>query len=389
MSVALVGLFVFAVLVGGAWWTGVEPPGAWTDAASITGSVWVMSYGVPLRLMGVDYSLIPWGFAALPLWLSHQAGRWLVGVVRPRRWRSVASTWILAVLVGAALVTAVSVVADTPEVQTSARRALAMALLIGAVGVGSGMWRASDLVRAAFARVPAFVRVIIRASVVGFVAAVGLASAALALATVASFQQISLVFAALQPTMFDAVALVVLSVGYLPTLVGWALAYVAGAGVSWGPDVIVSPFVAAVPPTPLPAFPPLAAIPEATGPLTWALPALTVFAGALIGLSVSRWAAREGPLIRIVIALLATALAALWVMAFLWFGSGSLGDGRLSSIGPDPGLAALLAGTGFAVGALPTSILRARRRPRRLRAVPVSTGPVAPEPASSSAKPSA
>lgn len=369
LSVAVVGFTAVGLLVAGAWWGGVEPPGPWQEALAITGSTWVLTYGVPVRLMGVDYSLIPWGLIGIPLWLSHQAGRWLVAVVRPRRWRTLLVTWGVSVVVGVGLVTVVSVVADIPEVQTSARRAGLMAAVVAVVGVGSGLWRASQLPRDFVGRIPTVFRVMVRASLVGFAAVVGLAGLVLLTAVASSFGEIVTVFMALEPTIFDAVVLLVLTLGYLPTLIGWALGYLVGAGVSLGPDVLISPFVAAVPPTPLPTFPALAALPDASSPAHWALPALTVLAGALVGLSISRWAAKEGPLIRIALALISATLAAVWVYVFLWASSGSLGDGRLAVIGPDAGLGAMLAGVGLLIGALPTSVLRAQRRPRKLRAV--------------------
>ena len=365
LSVALVGLTVMGLVVAGAWWGGVEPAGPWQEALAITGSAWVMSHGVPVRLLGVDYSLIPWGFVALPLFLAHQSGRWLVGVVRPTRWRTVIVMWAITAAVGSALVAAVSIAADVPEVQTSARLGAVMAFAVGVVGVGTGLWRASDLPRQALGRVPVVFRVMLRASFVGFMALTGFAAVVLAVAAVASFEEITAVVTALEPTVFDAVVLLVISIGYLPTVIGWSMGYLVGAGVSLGPDVLVSPFVAAVPATPLPTFPLLAALPQSSGPASWALPALIVLAGALVGLSISRWAAREGPLIRASIALISAVVAALWVFGFLWVSSGSLGDGRLAAIGPDAGLGALLAGTGLLIGALPTSVLRAQRRPKR------------------------
>lgn len=368
-SVVVVSLTVVGLVVAGAWWGGVEPAGPWQEALAITGTAWVMSYGVPVQLMGTDFTLIPWGLALIPLWLSHQAGRWLIGVVRPGRWRTLVVTWGLTVAIGAVMVGGVSTLADLPDVQTNARQAMATAVIIGLIGVGSGMWRASALPRQALVRIPKVIRVMVRASAVGFVALVGIAAIVLAIATARSFGEIVAVFASLEPTLADAVVLTVISLGYLPTLVGWAMAYVVGAGISLGPDVLVTPFVAAVPPTPLPTFPPLAALPEMSGPVTWALPALTILAGALIGLSISRWAAREGPLIRISLALIASALTAAGIFGYLWLSSGALGDGRLAVIGPDPGLGSLLAGVGLVIGALPTSVLRARRRSRRLRVV--------------------
>jgi hypothetical protein len=91
--------------------------------------------------------------------------------------------------------------------------------------------------------------------------------------------------------------------------------------------------------------------------------------GALVGLLVSRFAFREGPLVRLSLAFAASALAAGWVFVLLLLGAGSLGDGRLAVIGPDPGAGALLAGVGLVVGALPTSVIRARRKPRKLASV--------------------
>ncbi len=365
LSVALMGLTVVGLVVAGAWWGGVEPPGPWQEALAITGSAWVMSHGVPIRFLGVDYSLIPWGLVAIPVLLAHQSGRWLVGVVRPTRLRTLIVSWAITALVGAALVAAVSIVADIPEVQTSARKGAAMALVVGVVGVGTGLWRSSDLLRKAGGRVPVVFRVMLRASFVGFMALTGFAVVVLTVAAVASFGEITSVMTALEPTVFDAVVLLVISIGYLPTLIGWSMGYLVGAGVSLGPDVLISPFVAVVPATPLPTFPPLAALPQASGPASWALPALIVLAGTLVGLSISRWAAREGPLIRVSIALIAAVMAAVWVFAFLWISSGSLGAGQLSAIGPDAGLGALLAGTGLLIGALPTSVLRAQRRQQR------------------------
>ena len=377
-SVAVVSLTLVALVVAGAWWGGVEPPGPWQEAVAVTGNVWVMTYGVPIRLLGVDYSLIPWGLVIVPAWLAHQSGRWLVRVVRPRRWRTLAATWAIAVFVGAAIVGAISVLSELPDIQTSARRGVVMALIVGAVGVGSGLWRASDIAKAAVQRIPAAIRIIARASYVGFGALVCLAALVLLLAAANSFTEMTEVLAALEPTTFDAVVLLVVSLGYLPTLIGWSLGYVVGAGVTLGPDILVSPFVSAIPPTQLPAFPPLALVPEAAGPASWSLPVLGVLSGALVGLAISRFAAREGPLLRLALALAATIVAAGWVFLFLFAASGALGDGRLSVIGPDPNAGALLAGVGLVIGALPTSVARSRRRGRRLRVIQASPSSVDP-----------
>lgn len=372
VSIAVVGLAVVALPVAGAWWGGVEPAGSWQGAATLTGSVWVMAYGVPLRLFGVDYTLIPWGLVAIPAFFGHEAGRWLVRIVRPRRWRTLVVTWVVTVVVGTGFVVAVSILADTPEVQTSARKAVVASLIVGAVSVGSGLWRASELARTATSRIPLMVSVVIRASIVAIAMLVAFAAIVLLAATAGSFGEITTVFRALEPTISDAIVLTIVSIAYLPVLLAWSLAYLLGAGITLGPDVLVSPFVPTIPDVPLPAFPPLAALPESAGPVSWAFPVLVVLAGGFAGLFISRFAAREQPLIRLSLAVSAAALAAGWIYLALLIGRGSLGDGRLADIGPDAGLGALLGGVGLLVGALPTSVLRARRKPRRLQPVPVS-----------------
>lgn len=375
-STAAVGFVVLALPVVGAWWGGVEPPGPWQEAVAIAGSVWVMSYGVPVRLLGVDYSLLPWGLMIVPLWLGHQAGRWLIRVVRPGRMRTLLVTWAMAVAWSTFFVVAVSVLADFPAVQTSARRAALTATLVASIAIGSGLWRASDVARSTTKRVPTILQVTFRASAVAVVTLVAFACVVLLVAVASSFGEISTMLSALSPTFSDAIVLTLLSLAYLPVLVLWSLAYFVGAGVALGGDALLTPFLSVIAPTALPAFPPLAALPESSGPAAWALPALTVLAGALMGLTVSRFAAREGPLVRILLALSAAVLAAAFVFALLSAGTGSLGDGRLLELGPDPALGALLAGVGLVVGAVPTSIVRARRRPRRLQ--PVSGGIASP-----------
>ncbi len=378
----VIGVGVFALLVAGAWWGGVELPGPWQEALAITGSVWVMAHGVPVRLLDIDHSLIPWGLLIVPAWLGNRAGRWLMKVVRPIRLRTLFVTLLAAVATSSVLVATVSVVSDIPNVQTSARRALLASTVVGLVAIASGMWRASDLPLNAWARVPHVLHYVLRASFVGLAALIGLAALLLLVAFIAAFGEIALLFSSLEPTVFDAVVLLVLSWGYLPTMIGWSLSYMSGAGFSLGSEVLVSPFVSSIPSTQLPAFPALAAVPETASPFSWSLPALIVVAGAFIGLIVSRMAVREGPLMRLIIAASSAAVAAVWVYLLMLASSGSLGDGRLAELGPDPGLAALLAGLGLTIGALPTSVLRAQRRSRRLQPLPNAPSGLDPKPQS-------
>jgi len=270
---------------------------------------------------------------------------------------------------GTAIVAGVSVLADIPAVQTSARYAVVASAIVGAVAIGTGIWRSSTFVQATLSRLPVLLGVVLRAAAIATAALLAFASGVLLVAVASSFGEISALFTALAPTFSDTIVLTLLSVAYLPTLVIWALSYLLGAGVGLGPEALLSPFVPAIAPTSLPAFPPLAALPETSAPFVWLLPALAVLAGGLAGLAVSRFASQEGPLVRLSLGLASAVLAAGAVLGLLLAGTGSLGDGRLAQVGPDAALGGLLAGVCLAIGALPASVVRAKRRQRPLQPV--------------------
>ena len=182
-----------------------------------------MTFGVPIRLSGVDYSLLPWGLMIIPGWLGHQAGRWLARVVRPSRRRSLTASVVLTTVFSSVFAAGVSVVSDIPEVQTSARRALVMAGAVTFVAVGSGVWRSSPLIRDSMRRTPMVVRVIVRASFVGVAALAGMGAFVTTVAVASSFGSITEMFASLNPTTFDTLVLLVLSLGYVPVLVSWSV----------------------------------------------------------------------------------------------------------------------------------------------------------------------
>ena len=109
------------------------------------------------------------------------------------------------------------------------------------------VWRSSPLIRDSMRRTPMVVRVIVRASFVGVAALAGMGAFVATVAVASSFGSITELLVSLNPTTFDALVLLVLSLGYVPVLVSWSVSYIVGAGVSLGPDVLISPFVPAVP----------------------------------------------------------------------------------------------------------------------------------------------
>ena len=207
------------------------------------------------------------------------------------------------------------------------------------------------------------------------------------------------------PGAADGGVLTLLGLLYVPTLVGWALAYVSGAGFVLSAPV--SPFDASG--GVVPAFPLLAATPTSAPSAALLLLLLPVLAGAVGAVVAVRRAGRPRPgarpgeprVLRLPGLRETAATAALTgVVAGLvaWLSSGSLGDGALDHTGPVAWRVALavavLTTVGYAVVVLLVRLGRMGRRRRgpglqrwwqRVRPLLHSDGEPAPPPGPSPA----
>ncbi|HAJ17923.1 MAG TPA: hypothetical protein DCL57_07460, partial [Microbacterium sp.] len=200
----------------------------------------------------------------------------------------------------------------------------------------------------------------------GSIAAVGLVGVAALTTAVAIFARGSEIVGLYEAANVDVLGAVVLTLGqllYLPTLIAWALAFVAGPGVSLG----VGSTVAASGTTTgvLPGLPLMGALPESTSPWLLLLALLPVGVGSFAG-----WVARsffaadaERVSARIVTALGVAVAAAGSAALLAVLASGSLGPGALAQLGPEPGPVALAIGIEVGVGA-GILLLSPRRRAR-------------------------
>lgn len=200
----------------------------------------------------------------------------------------------------------------------------------------------------------------------GSIAAVGLVGVAALTTAVAIFARGSEIVGLYEAANVDVLGAVVLTLGqllYLPTLIAWALAFVAGPGVSLG----VGSTVAASGTTTgvLPGLPLMGALPESTSPWLLLLALLPVGVGSFAG-----WVARsffaadaERVSARIVTALGVAVAAAGSAALLAVLASGSLGPEALAQLGPEPGPVALAIGIEVGVGA-GILLLSPRRRAR-------------------------
>ena len=352
---AALGWAIFAVPVLASWVSSVQSTAGWEQILRTSGLIWVVAHDVPVQVATATYSLLPWGLVLIPSCLLIYAGRWAGRAARVdtvRDWLLVAGS---AAVIYTVIVAVVSFLARVPGARTSIRYALLAALLISVLSLTWGVLRGSSMRSVILTAIPSDVRVLIRGAAIGILTLLAMGAALVTLSLIVHFNEVIRIQQFLDPGPLGGIALLVLSIGYLPVAAMWAVSYCIGAGFTVGGGVSLTPFIAASTPVDLPPFPMLAALPQDVGPVAWALPAIGVLAGALIGLAVSHGEFR--PARRASLAAGASLLAAIGVYLLFFISSGSLGTLNLVQLGPKPALGAAIALVLMLFGSIPTALL--------------------------------
>ncbi|MEU8340623.1 DUF6350 family protein [Spirillospora sp. NPDC048832] len=304
--------------------------------------------------------LLPLGVLVLPGVLLYRGGGWMIRVAGLRRRPRIAVVHVAAALAVpyAALGVLLALAASSDEVRSSAWQALAGCLLVAVIAGGLGAARAVVAAQvAAEARgrrvrsgLGALLRLLPerpRSLVIGVAGALGvlLASGAVlvAVALAMNIAAADDLYGMLAPGVVGGVLLLLVELAFLPNAVIWGMAYAVGPGFSVGAGTSVSPtgvFLDAVP-----AFPPLAALPQ-PGPA----PALSLLAlaapfvagavgGTLTIRSMPSPVAEGAPLWGFLSGALTGAVAALLSA----LSGGPLGGGRMATVGPSAWQVGLLA----------------------------------------------
>ncbi len=325
---------------------------------------WLLMNGAPPKLGAATFTLIPWGLAIIPWFLNFFGARTLTAKYRlnPR---------LLAVSTSLAFITYVSSVVfaaafvDSINVSFSVWSTLIVTVLVTGsallAGVVSGL---HDSIA-----IPPILKFILARGVAVVFAIFGIGALFLVILLLANFSDVLFLFNQLNPGYSGFLALTLVSLGYLPVLTVWTMAYVTGAGFSIGPEVMVSPFIPVTAPTQLPPFPPLAVLPETAGAVAWLLPALVIVLGVVWGIGVSVRMSRESVLMRLVIAVAIAVVAAVITMGLAALSTGNLGDVRLVELGPDPTLMGSLTWLLLTVGMIPAAVIPARMFTRKKKVV--------------------
>ncbi len=320
----------------------------WTRSVQIGAGLWLLAHGVPLGAV----TLVPLGLTAIAWYTAYASAR--------RSARPVPSAFLAAL--GTYVVLVVAVALTDKMTAGHAVRAATGAVLVGAAGLGAGMLRRGDAgglrqqVRRPWSRLPDWLR---SGAVAGVVAAGVLALLAALTVTgwvLAERDQVVGVVRGLGLDTIGGVVLAVGELGYVPNLVGWAAAWLAGpgfavgAGSHFGPDAVLA--------GPLPAVPLLGALPTgvlAGGPSRLA-PVLLVLAGLVAGAVVHRRLVAGRVWEPAAAAGVAGIVAGLLVTTGVAAAGGALGTGRMAAVGAAVWVVGGLAAAGAALGAAAVAV---------------------------------
>lgn len=349
VAAAAGGLAVLATLTLVGWITAphVGLGGGLVGVLRSAGLLWLVAHHVEVTVRGVGgIGLLPLGLVLLPAALIERAGRWMTTEGHVTSLLDVGSAAISIALPYALFTGAVAVASRTPVAAPSLWQAVVTGFLIALLASAFGAARPLGPWRKLAGRVPPRPRSVL----LGMLAALAVLTVCGALLSAASlivhFGAYKHAVAALNPGIAGSVLLLIASLCYLPNSVIWAVAYLLGPGFSFGIGTAVSPSGSAL--GAIPAFPMLAALPvgdKAAFPawLGFFVLLTPYLAGALAGLMTVRiaptpsletaplWGLATGSLTAVVIGFCAK------------FSGGSLGAGRLASVGPAGGEVALVA----------------------------------------------
>lgn len=349
---------------------------------------WLVSHHAGFSYGQGRVGLLPLGVIVLPGVLLYRGGGWMIRVAGLRQRPRIAVVHVAVAQAApyAALAALLALAASSKEVRPSAWQALIGCFLVAVIAGGLGAARAVVAAQVAAeakgrrvrSGLGALLRLLPerpRSLVIGVAGALGvlLASGAVLVGAALAMNMAGAddLYDMLAPGVVGGVLLLLVELAFLPNAVIWGMAYAVGPGFSVGAGTSVSPtgvFLDIVP-----AFPPLAALPQ-PGPA----PALSLIAlaapfvaGAVGGVltirSLPSPVAEGAPLWGFVSGALTGAVAALLSA----LSGGPLGGGRMATVGPSAWqvglLAALEVGISAAIAAWVANSM-VLRRPARAEA---------------------
>jgi len=357
------------------WVAGLGGNPDWTALWPTTAAIWHLGHLVPLTVTlpdtylaatGIDPSLATFSLSLAPLAFAAFTGLFAArSGVRAAEAGAGITGWLSGSLVFAAIASVVALTGNAALVASETWVAILLPSLLFLVpsllGAIVGAWRVGDdgpvdALRAQLSRLPgtwaSVPTLAFRGLALTTLGLVGAGGVVVVAGIIARSTQVIGIFQASNADAIGATVIALCQLMYLPTLVLWAVAFIAGPGFAVGTDSAVTPAATQV--GALPGIPVLGAIPDTSSPWLLLLVLLPVGIGALAGWILrSRMPRTTGPepvgprlVLAIAVATLTGGVAALMAVV----SRGSIGPGRLAETGPQPGPLALSIGLEVLVG---------------------------------------
>ena len=357
-----IGLLVPGLAVILVWMLTPQQAGLGADlpsAVRFSAALWVSAHLIPVLTSSGSISLLPLLLVLLPGLLLFRAAR---KAARELEIADTRESLLLTAGLGlahAVILTLISALTSHDGLRFRPFQSFAMSLLVALAFTSIAIFRESGAWDDLRDVLPQWFKA-------GFVGA--LVSLSVLLATSAALVAISIVvhrsdIATVSNSLGDGVLaqslLVLLSVLYLPTLWGWTLSALTGAGTHVGAGAVLA--LGAGSPSALPPFPLLAALPEAVPSWTRVLPLIVVVA-ALCGVVAAWQRSSVGDVPTAIVVVVATAIG-LGIVSLA--SGGSLGNGNLADLGPHTRHAFFLGFAQLSVGAvIPVGLHLLKQRTR-------------------------
>jgi hypothetical protein len=339
----------------------LEGQGGLGGAARAGMAAWLLGHGVPIGTSIGSLGLTPLLLSLLIAWRLNRAGLHVTRAIGARRSGSVGEALLVAFAIGlgySLLGSICGLVVDARHSEVSSGHAAINFLVFGMAGSLVGSLRGTDALTTIARRLPRVLRHGVRTGLMAALLLLAAGAALAGLAIAVSGGKAADIISAYHTGVAGQAGITLVSLGYGVNAAIWASAYLLGPGFALGTGSAVR--LTEVTLGSQPALPLLAGLPRepmgAAGAALLALPAVAgLAAGWLMTIRVSRDEAESSWGLLIGSALLAGPAAGVALGLLAEFSGGSLGDGRMAVIGPDPWqvglLATLVVGVAAAIGA--------------------------------------
>lgn len=322
--------------------------GGWFAAAALGMDFWLLAHGVPLGTSAGTVTIVPLGLSALAVFCAFASAR-RSGTPSRAGLAAGVGAYVLCVIAVAALALPRGIDGGPTATRVLLTAALG-GVVVGGLGLAAGVTVRADAPRLSVALAPLRRRVArevwlgVGGGLAVVAGVVGLGGVVVVTWVLAGQAQIADIVASLQLDALSGIALAIAQLAFLPNLVAWAVAWLAGPGFAVGAGSHFA--TTGVLGTTLPAIPVLGALPspESVTPVATYWPAAVVVLGGLVGLVLRRRLGDVGPARALGTVAAAVGMAGVVVALLVGAAGGAAGPGRMGQVGAS-GLV-----TGLAVG---------------------------------------